>query len=176
VQISNDSGFAGAKWELYTLHKSWTLAEGDGQKIVYVKYRDPSGYEVTSSDDILLGAPLPCDLEVSTHSLSFVYEVGNGFQGPTAGRVEINTGCDSAMTWSATRVESWIHLEPTAGMTPGDLVISVDGFEATTLDNYQTTVTVSSPQAQDSIEEVHITIRVVGEIHRVVLPLVGMRH
>lgn len=55
VMLSNDPGFAGAAWEAYTLHKPWTLTDGTGQKRVYVRYRDSTGYQVTSSDDILLG-------------------------------------------------------------------------------------------------------------------------
>ena len=54
VMISNDPSFAGAQWEDYTPHKSWTLVGVDGVNTVFVKYRDETSYKVTSSDDILL--------------------------------------------------------------------------------------------------------------------------
>ena len=57
VMLSNDPDFGGAGWEAYALHKAWTLTAGNGQKRVYVRYRDSTGYQVTSSDDILLLIP-----------------------------------------------------------------------------------------------------------------------
>jgi hypothetical protein len=53
VAISNDPGFAGAAWEPYVPHKTWSLTEGAGTKIVYIKYRDSDGLEILSTDDIL---------------------------------------------------------------------------------------------------------------------------
>jgi len=43
MMISNDPGFAGAEYEAYATSKSWTLPEGDGDKTVYVKFRDAYG-------------------------------------------------------------------------------------------------------------------------------------
>lgn len=54
VMISNDSSFTGSGWQTYVPHKPWNLTQGVGQKIVYVKYRDNSGAELISCDDIQL--------------------------------------------------------------------------------------------------------------------------
>ena len=48
MMISNDPSFADADWETYAPHKPWMLTDGKGPKTVYVKYRDPTGYEVLS--------------------------------------------------------------------------------------------------------------------------------
>lgn len=43
MQVSNDSGFAGASWEAYNASKAWTLASGTGTKTVYTRFRDGTG-------------------------------------------------------------------------------------------------------------------------------------
>ncbi len=55
MQVSNDSGFAGASWEAYNTSKAWTLTSGVGTKTVYARFRDATnntsgGY----SDDIVV--------------------------------------------------------------------------------------------------------------------------
>ncbi len=53
MMISNDAGFADAVWEPYATTKTWKLNEGQGKKIVYIKFRDKAGNMSTSvSDDI----------------------------------------------------------------------------------------------------------------------------
>lgn len=52
MMISNDPSFADADWETYVPQKLWMLTKGKGPKTVYVKYRDPAGYEVLSADII----------------------------------------------------------------------------------------------------------------------------
>lgn len=54
MQISNESDFAGASWEEFVTSKEWSLKDevvgpafGDGEKTVYVKFRDAS---LTESD------------------------------------------------------------------------------------------------------------------------------
>lgn len=46
-------------WESYTDTKSWTLSDGDGQKTVYVKYKDAAGNISTASYEILLDSTPP---------------------------------------------------------------------------------------------------------------------
>lgn len=48
MMVSNDSGFTGASWESYTSSKAWTLTPGDGEKTIYVKFRDLFGNENTA--------------------------------------------------------------------------------------------------------------------------------
>ncbi len=41
--ISNDKNFATGQWEPYVNTKKWILQEGDGQRTIYIKYRDSCG-------------------------------------------------------------------------------------------------------------------------------------
>ena len=43
--IGNDSLFSNSNWENYLTSRSWVLTAGDGQKTVYVKYKDLDGNE-----------------------------------------------------------------------------------------------------------------------------------
>ena len=52
--ISNLADFAGANWEPYKTSKYWTLSAGDGEKIVYVKYRDENYNESSIVSDIII--------------------------------------------------------------------------------------------------------------------------
>jgi hypothetical protein len=62
IQISNDPGFPGAKWEPYSTRRSWSLASGRGVRTVYVRLRDARGRTVTSSDSIALGGAAAMDV------------------------------------------------------------------------------------------------------------------
>jgi uncharacterized protein YkwD len=173
IMISNDPSFAGAQWESYTPQKLWTLPGGNGPKTVYVKYRDPSGYEVVSTATIVLSEPPEYDLGLSRDSLLFIYQIGNGFCGSASGQVEIvNTASSSPMSWSAAGGAPWIGYEPGIGTTPGALVISVDSYETTAPGVSQAVITVSSLETPDSPKEVGVTVRAVDQIYRVMLPLV----
>ncbi len=54
MMISNTSDFTGASWETYATTKSWTLPSGDGEKGVYVKYKDNAGNESTVVTDTII--------------------------------------------------------------------------------------------------------------------------
>ncbi|MBU4369185.1 hypothetical protein KKG58_00295, partial [Patescibacteria group bacterium] len=57
--ISNAGDFAGATWEEYKTSKYWTLESGNGEKNVYVKYRDEDYNESSVvSDNIILAEVL----------------------------------------------------------------------------------------------------------------------
>ena len=43
MMVSNDEEFEGASWESFRISFDWTLAEGDGEKIIFVRVRDQSG-------------------------------------------------------------------------------------------------------------------------------------
>lgn len=45
MMISNNPLFSDGVWEPYAAEKDWTLSPGDGQRRVYVKYRDAQGQE-----------------------------------------------------------------------------------------------------------------------------------
>lgn len=173
VMLSNDPGFAGAVWEAYALHKPWTLTAGNGPKTVYVRYRDSTGYQVTSSDDILLRVPY--DLQLSAHALTFLYRVGSGFVGPSGAPVEVNNGAgQAAMEWSAECHSrgTWPECNPTGGVTPAELSVSVTGFQTESEGTYTATITVTSPQDPDNPERVTVTIRAVEQVYQVFLPAI----
>ena len=48
--------FTGASWEPYTANKTWTLANGDGWREVYLKAARCVHRTLTVSDTIYLGA------------------------------------------------------------------------------------------------------------------------
>lgn len=53
--ISNDASFTGATWEAYAPTKAWVLSSGEGEKTVYVKYKDKAGnVSGAYSDKIIL--------------------------------------------------------------------------------------------------------------------------
>ncbi len=74
IMVSNNGTFSDAVWEPYTASKLWTLTTGDGDKTVYVKYKDKAGFESTAcSDDIILDTTPPAqvqDVVVTTISSS----------------------------------------------------------------------------------------------------------
>lgn len=61
MMISEDENFDGASYEAYHTNKNFTLSSGDGNKRVYVKYKDATGNETTYDihDDIILETSQP---------------------------------------------------------------------------------------------------------------------
>lgn len=60
MMISNYPDLEGAGWETYAPTKPWTLFSGNGEKTVYIKFRDNIGKEsIIYSDTIILNIPLP---------------------------------------------------------------------------------------------------------------------
>ncbi len=76
MMISNDPDFVGAVWQPYASETTWTLSEGDGWKVVYVKTRDALGRTAVVSDQIYLGATLPLE----ELSLTGACHFGSGFR------------------------------------------------------------------------------------------------
>jgi uncharacterized protein YkwD len=177
VMISNNPDFDGAEWKPYTLHKSWTLPEGNGDKTVFVRYRDATGYEATSGDAILLDEPLKYRLQLGSNSLTFLYEIGSGFRDPAPVSVSVdNAAGSSPMTWSADYGEAaWPDISPVSGTTPDSLTVSVDGFEASEVCTCQDTVIITSPEDPDNPQEMPVTILAVEKVYRVMLPRAGVR-
>lgn len=175
VMISNDPNFAGAAWRSYSLHKSWTLADGNGEQFVYVRYRDGTGYTVTSSDVVLLDEPPKYQLHLGVDSVTLFYELGTGFSSLAQVPVPVeNAAGDWAMSWYAQSGEGiWLSVSPESGTTPGVFDVSADEFEATARTTVQDTVVVTSPQDPDNPQQVTVTILAVDKVHRVMLPYVA---
>lgn len=67
MMISASSDFTGDVWENYSEVKDYTLSEGDGEKILYIKFKDSVGNESpTYSDTIILDTTV--DLTFSNDS------------------------------------------------------------------------------------------------------------
>ena len=106
--ISEDSGFTGAIYKAYASSANFELSSGDGEKTVYVKYKDTLGNETTEliSDTITLDtaaptvslgstaanptnvSPIPVTITFSEAVSGFTAEditVGNGLKGALNG-------------------------------------------------------------------------------------------
>ena len=59
MMIANEPTFAGARWEPFAIHKTWTLTAGTGWRTVYVMTRDALGRIMTAYDTIYLGSNMP---------------------------------------------------------------------------------------------------------------------
>lgn len=66
MAISNEATFTGINFGTYATTSNWTLNEGVGQKIVYVRFRSSSGGTVDASDSINLTASVLMPLEPTT--------------------------------------------------------------------------------------------------------------
>ena len=67
MMISEDSGFSGASYASFAATTPWTLSNGNGQKTIYVKFKDDAGNEPTSvaSASIVLDTVLPTTPEIT---------------------------------------------------------------------------------------------------------------
>lgn len=69
MQVSEDSGFAGASWEAYATSKAFTLAASDGTRTVYVRFVDNAGnISGSTSDSIILdrSGPIATDYNINS--------------------------------------------------------------------------------------------------------------
>jgi hypothetical protein len=64
MQFSNE-GASWSNWEAYATSKSWTLSSGDGQKRVYVRYRDNAGNISSSYSDTIILDTAPTNVQAS---------------------------------------------------------------------------------------------------------------
>jgi hypothetical protein len=63
LAISNDSDFKNGVWEEYKTTKQWTLTNGNGEKIVYAKFRSNEGGETkVVVDKIILDTTPPANI------------------------------------------------------------------------------------------------------------------
>lgn len=63
MKVSNYANYSGSTWETYATTKSWTLTDSDGEKTVYIMFRDAAGATSSTNDTITL------DTTISTPSL-----------------------------------------------------------------------------------------------------------
>ncbi|MCU0448546.1 MAG: hypothetical protein MUC97_01720 [Bernardetiaceae bacterium] len=68
MKISEQASFAGAEWQPFKPTLAWTLSEGQGEKTIYVKYRDQAQNESeVAMDKIILDnqPPQNCSLTIN---------------------------------------------------------------------------------------------------------------
>ena len=55
IRLANQPDLEASEWQAWVGEMSWTLAPGDGEKTVYVEFRDGEGRSATSQASIILG-------------------------------------------------------------------------------------------------------------------------
>ncbi len=80
MKISTSSTFEGSEWVNYKSETEFQLPEGDGPKMIYVKFRDLAGNESeTYKDDILLDTTPPENCTVSINGGTKLVENLDGY-------------------------------------------------------------------------------------------------
>ena len=74
--ISEKSDFSDASWEPYSTSKTFAILSGDGEKTIYVKFRNEKIYESsTVSDTVLLDTIMPTVEITSPTDMQEIYEI-----------------------------------------------------------------------------------------------------
>lgn len=77
MMISNSVLFAGAEWVAYAAEYEWEVTDGDGEKNVYIKFKDSVGNEsLTYSDSIILDTAIELSVETDDDTDLVVNEEG----------------------------------------------------------------------------------------------------
>ncbi|MGD2041825.1 MAG: CAP domain-containing protein [Anaerolineae bacterium] len=175
VMVSNEPSFGGAIWQPYSMNIPWVLTDSNGTQMVYVRYRDSTGYETNSTDSILLNIPREFDLSLSTTALVFLYDIGAGFRSSSAKEVAVvNEASSTPMEWSLEVSDGggWLEVTPLAGTTPGTVYISVAGFSTAVPGTYEATIVVTADEGSNSPESISVTVVAVDRLYHVFLPAV----
>lgn len=76
MQVSNDGGFAGATWEPYASHKTWTIIQYGSYvipRLVYIRFKDSAGVmSGTFQDDIILDVNAPTGSVIITSATATI--------------------------------------------------------------------------------------------------------
>ncbi len=73
--LANTADFSGAAWTPYTTTVFWSLPPGDGQRTVYVKFRDQAGNTAVYTDAILLDTLPPTGSIVINADTAYINQV-----------------------------------------------------------------------------------------------------
>lgn len=81
MMVSNDSTFRNAKWQSFNpLISAWSVDDNDGEKWVYVKFRDQAGNESrVFSDDVILDKTPPSKPFIRIQAPNSVYDSINKY-------------------------------------------------------------------------------------------------
>jgi len=65
MKISSDADLTGAEWQIFQVDNPWTLSGGDGEAVVYARFRNSEGFITpVVSDSIVLDREAPSDTRV----------------------------------------------------------------------------------------------------------------
>ncbi len=139
MQISNSEDFSESTWETYTANRdNWSLSAGDGNKTVYVRFRDAVGNisPVISGTAVMDGAPPT--IEISSPSrfsarkgMTVTYEL-------TINEECTLTGINSGDT-------SKIEITTAGSFSEADITAITSGVTVTDVDATHRTVTIQIP-------------------------------
>lgn len=107
----------------------------------------------------LSSASTPSALRVSPSTITF--SAASGATDPAAQTISITNGGSGNLSWTAAKTKSWLSLSSTSGSAPGSISVraSIAGLSAGT---YTDVITVSAPGANDSPQQVNVTMTVSG--------------
>jgi hypothetical protein len=173
MRLRNDDG-SWTAWQPFQSTLSWTLPGAAGEHTVWVELREGDQTRL-SSDSILLTSSSP-SLSLSTHSLTFLAEVGSGGTIPANSSFSINNDGGDILHWTASDDAAWLVLGSTAGDAPATVGVGVDNsggvLNSTGVKTATITVTATNPDAANSPQTISVVLHVVEELYTNYLPIV----
>jgi len=141
MRFSTDGKTTWGLWLPYAATSPLTLLSGNGTKTVWAQYYDPAGNVYETSDEIVLGVPMPVPAPTVTGFLptsgpvgTVVTLTGSDFSGATV--LAFNGAAATSFTVdSATQITATVPLAATTGTiavtTPGGTAASATSFTVT---------------------------------------------
>ncbi|MCA9968902.1 MAG: hypothetical protein KC425_01740, partial [Anaerolineales bacterium] len=173
MRFRNEGGSWSA-WRPYAPDAAWTLSSGNGLKTVQAEIRDGGGSVRGASDTILLDEVIvePV-LTVTPAALTFLADTAD--PRPSQQAVTIGNAGQVTMTWQLTAQPAvgWLGTLPATGSLGGGTAVDVPvpieppGLSSGT---YTTTLTVDAGSAQNSPQQVAVTL-IVADLQTIYLPL-----
>jgi hypothetical protein len=176
MRLRNDEG-AWGPWQPFQPRLNWRLNWVKGIRTVTVELRN--GSQTTQSSDTIELTTGESQLDVQPAGLTFFYETGSGRVIPPSAAFSIlNTGSDAALNWTVENITGdWFSLSPSAGSTPGSLVISPVHDPGLFVQNEilsggLTIRSSGSNPVAGSPKQVVVQLLVVEQVRQVYLPMV----
>lgn len=139
MMISNKPDFAGAAWEVYALTKiQWTLEGEDGEKTVYVKFRDK-----VENESEIVSAKIKLDTKPPIVN-KFVVDNDSAYTTNASGKVTVQIDVTDVETMliTTTPVNPLAYVNQSGGATPSGGFKKYATTESIQLDSYEGEKTV----------------------------------
>lgn len=176
MRLRNDEG-AWGPWQPFQPRLNWRLNWVKGIRTVTVELRN--GSQTTQSSDTIELTTGESQLDIQPAGLTFFYETGSGrVILPSAAFSILNTGSDAALNWTVENITGdWFSVSPSAGSTPGSLVISPVHDPGLFVQNEilsggLTIRSSGSNPVAGSPREVVVQLLVVEQVRQIYLPMV----